>query len=88
MNISKLFHTYDAIEAYIKQWDIKEYTIVKQNNSNYLLNYNVLDDRRDFIIGALVGYLEDKDDRAGTLEQIAAEVAKYFRGDFNYIEIY
>lgn len=48
----------------------------------------MLDDRRDFIVGALVGYLEDKEDKAGTLEQIAAEVAKYYRGYFNYIEIY
>lgn len=84
MNVSKFFHTYDSLQAYIKQWDIKEYTIVRQKNGYYLLNYNVLDDIRDFI----VGYLEDKDDRAGTLEQIAAEVAKYYRGDFNYIEIY
>lgn len=99
--IKALFHSYCAAENYCIEHNISEYTIDKKpHDLCYTLNYKIdtpaetkiittqePDERRDFIIGALVGYLEDKEDKSSTLESICAEVAKFY-DQIEWVEIY
>ena len=98
---SAIFHSYCAAEEFVKNHNIKEYEIYYDKTSSIptaTLHYFIepeepeeLDEKssniREFIIGALVGYLEDKKYRSRELESVAAEVANYF-DDIEWVEIY
>ena len=100
MNICASFHDYESAANFVKNHEIKEFTINTSPKTGIcLLNYNAedlepeviteapSDDRRDFIVGALVGYLEDKEQKAAILESIIGEVALYYE-DIQWVEVY
>lgn len=100
---SAIFHSYCAAEEFVKNHNIKEYEIYYDKTSSIptaTLHYFIepeepkepeepekSSDIREFIIGALVGYLEDKKYRSRELESIAGAVAQYF-DDIEWVEIY
>ena len=101
--IHAIFHSYRAAEEFCKAHNIEDFTIVKNDcDLCYTLYYKIdipeakepepededIINRRQFIVGALVGFLEDKDDKREELEKICVEISKYYEDVFTYIDIH
>lgn len=101
--IHAIFHSFCAAENFCKSHNIEDYTIIKNEHDICYTLYYKIDipeekepepedektiEMRQFIIGLLVGFLEDKCYKREELEKICVEVSKFYPNEFEYIDIY